>query len=181
MPSKENQSLFNESSQGLPNWLTVINFHALIAFTSFALLGVAFYMEYQMGLEPCPLCMLQRIMFFMLGVIALISFFHKSNPALKYYALGITTFAVLGAALSIRHLYLQNLPEEQLPACLPGLSYMVEVFPWQEILSAMVMGTGECGDVLWTFLGLSIPGWTLVAFAGIAILNFVIFCRVRHL
>jgi disulfide bond formation protein DsbB len=56
---------------------------------------------------------------------------------------------------------------------------MVEVFPWQEIMSAMIMGTGECGDVVWTFLGLSIPGWTLVAFAGIAIINFVIFCSFK--
>ncbi|OUR67439.1 disulfide bond formation protein B [Marinomonas sp. 42_23_T18] len=161
------------------NKLPISTFHALIAFTSFALLGVAFYMEYEMGLEPCPLCMLQRIMFFIVGVIALISFLHKSRPAIKHYALAISIFSVLGAALSIRHIYLQNLPEELLPACLPGLSYMVEVFPWQEIMSAMIMGTGECGDVLWTFLGLSIPGWTLVAFAGIAILNFVIFYNFR--
>jgi disulfide bond formation protein DsbB len=48
---------------------------------------------------------------------------------------------------------------------------MFEVFPWQEILEAMVMGTGECGDVVWTFLGLSIPGWTLVAFVGMALVN----------
>ncbi|WP_438462277.1 disulfide bond formation protein B [Marinomonas sp. PE14-40] len=179
MPSKENQLTFKESSHSIFRWLTPTAFHGLIALTSFALLGVAFYMEYEMGLEPCPLCMLQRIMFLIVGVIALISFLHKSSSAIKYYALAITTFSVLGAALSIRHLYLQNLPEDQLPACLPGLSYMVEVFPWQEIMSAMIMGTGECGDVVWTFLGLSIPGWTLVAFAGIAIINFVIFCSVK--
>lgn len=176
MPTKENQLTFKETSQNFLNWLSPTTFHALIAFTSFALLGVAFYMEYEMALEPCPLCMLQRIMFFIVGVIALISYLHKSISAIKHYALAITVFSILGAALSIRHLYLQNLPEEQLPACLPGLSYMVEVFPWQEIMSAMIMGTGECGDVVWRFLGLSIPGWTLVAFAGTAIINFVIFC-----
>lgn len=179
MPSKDNQMIFKETSRSILNWLTPSIFHALIAFTSFALLGIAFYMEYEMGLEPCPLCMLQRIMFFIVGVIALISYLHKSKTAIKHYALAITIFSILGAALSIRHLYLQNIPEDQLPACLPGLSYMVEVFPWQEIMSAMIMGTGECGDVVWQFLGLSIPGWTLVAFAGIAIINFVIFCRFR--
>lgn len=179
MPSKENKMTFKETSQSILNKLSPSAFHGLIALTSFALLGVAFYMEYEMGMEPCPLCMLQRIMFFIAGVIAFISFLHKSNAAIKHYALAISIFSILGAALSIRHLYLQNLPEEQLPACLPGLSYMLEVFPWQEIMSAMIMGTGECGDVLWRFLGLSIPGWTLVAFAGIAIINFVIFCRFR--
>ena len=181
MPSKESPLSSKETSQNIFSWLPPTRFHALIAFTAFALLAVAFYMEYEMELEPCPLCMFQRIMFFFVGLIALISFLHRSAKATKYYALAITTFSILGAALSIRHLYLQNLPEELLPACLPGLSYMVEVFPWQEILSAMIMGTGDCGDVVWTFLGLSIPGWTLVAFACIAISNFVIFCMNRKI
>jgi disulfide bond formation protein DsbB len=87
--------------------------------------------------------------------------------------------SLAGAALAIRHLYLQSLPEDQLPACLPGLSYMFDVFPWQEIMQAMIMGTGECGDVVWTFLGISIPGWTLVAFAGMALVNIVIALTVR--
>ena len=154
--------------------LTARRFHGLVAVVAFALLAVAFYMEYQMGLEPCPLCMLQRIAFFCIGVVALISAIHRSVNAAKSYAIGIVVFSLLGAALSLRHLYLQNLPTEELPACLPGLSYMLEVFPWQEIMQAMVMGTGECGDVLWTFLGLSIPGWTLVAFAGLALMNLLV-------
>ena len=120
-------------------FVTARRFHGLVAFAAFALLAVAFYMEYQMGLEPCPLCMM--------------------------------LFSSLGAALAMRHLYLQSLPADELPACLPGLSYMFEVFPWQEIMESMIMGTGECGDVVWTFLGLSIPAWTLVAFAGMAIVN----------
>ena len=154
--------------------LTARRFHGLVAVVAFALLAVAFYMEYQMGLEPCPLCMLQRIAFFCIGVVALISAIHRSVNAAKSYAIGIVVFSLLGAALSLRHLYLQNLPTEELPACLPGLSYMLEVFPWQEIMQAMIMGTGECGDVLWTFLGLSIPGWTLVAFAGLALMNLLV-------
>lgn len=155
-------------------FLSIRRFHGLIAFVAFALLAVAFYMEYEMGLEPCPLCMLQRIVFFAIGVVSCISALHNSLRGFRNYALTIVVFSVLGAGLSIRHLYLQGLPEEQLPACLPGLSYMVEVFPWQEIMSAMIMGTGECGDVVWTFLGLSIPGWTLVAFVGMALINIMI-------
>lgn len=152
-------------------------FHGLIAFTAFALLSVAFYMEYEMGLEPCPLCMLQRIFFFLIGVASLISALYHTVRSRIICSWSVFVFAVLGAALAIRHLYLQNLPAEELPACLPGLSYMVEVFPWQEIMQAMIMGTGECGDVLWTFLGLSIPGWTLVAFIGMALVNAFIALR----
>ncbi|MAF16658.1 MAG: disulfide bond formation protein B [Marinomonas sp.] len=152
-------------------FLSARRFHGLVAFAAFALLGVAFYMEYQMGLEPCPLCMFQRIAFFAIGVVSLISALRGSISWHKKLAWPIVVLSLLGAGLAIRHLYLQNLPAEELPACLPGLSYMFEVFPWQEILEAMVMGTGECGDVVWTFLGLSIPGWTLVAFVGMALVN----------
>ena len=140
--------------------LSARRFHGLVAITAFGLLGVAFYMEYQMGLEPCPLCMFQRIMFFMIGVLSLISALGANVSWQRKMSWPIVVFSIFGAALAIRHLYLQNLPTDELPACLPGLSYMFEVFPWQEILQAMVMGTGECGDVVWTFLGLSIPGWT---------------------
>ncbi len=152
-------------------FLSARRFHGLVAFAAFALLGVAFYMEYQMGLEPCPLCMFQRIAFFAIGVVSLISALRDSMSWHKKLAWPIVVLSLLGAGLAIRHLYLQNLPAEELPACLPGLSYMFEVFPWQEILEAMVMGTGECGDVVWTFLGLSIPGWTLVAFVAMALVN----------
>lgn len=159
--------------------LSARRFHALVAFAAFALLGVAFYMEYQMGLEPCPLCMLQRIAFFLIGVVSLISALGATASWHRKLAWPIVVLSALGAGLAIRHLYLQNLPMEELPACLPGLSYMFEVFPWQEIMQAMIMGTGECGDVLWTFLGLSIPGWTLVAFVVMAVVNLVIALKTK--
>ncbi|MGO2511252.1 disulfide bond formation protein B [Marinomonas polaris] len=158
-------------------FLSARRFHGLVAFAAFALLAVAFYMEYQMGLEPCPLCMLQRIVFFCVGVVSLISALTASEKARKVFSWLVVVLSFAGAALAIRHLYLQSLPMDELPACLPGLSYMFEVFPWQEIMQAMVMGTGECGDVVWTLFGISIPGWTLVAFIGIAIINIVIALR----
>ncbi|MEO9656109.1 disulfide bond formation protein B [Marinomonas sp.] len=152
-------------------FVTARRFHGLVAFAAFALLAVAFYMEYQMGLEPCPLCMMQRIAFFAVGVMSLGSALTQNQKVRRFAAWAVVLFSSLGAALAIRHLYLQSLPADELPACLPGLSYMFEVFPWQEIMESMIMGTGECGDVVWTFLGLSIPAWTLVAFAGMAIVN----------
>jgi disulfide bond formation protein DsbB len=158
-------------------FLSARRFHGLVAFAAFVLLAVAFYMEYQMGLEPCPLCMLQRIVFFCVGVVSLVSALTASEKARKVFSWIVVVLSFVGAALAIRHLYLQSLPMDELPACLPGLSYMFEVFPWQEIMQAMVMGTGECGDVVWTLFGISIPGWTLVAFVGMAIVNIVIALR----
>jgi disulfide bond formation protein DsbB len=146
---------------------------------AFALLAVAFYMEYQMALEPCPLCMLQRIFFFSIGVVSLASALTSSLKARQVCSWTVVALSFFGAALAVRHLYLQSLPTDELPACLPGLSYMFDVFPWQEIMQAMVMGTGECGDVVWTLLGISIPGWTLVAFVGMAFINILIALRVN--
>jgi Disulfide bond formation protein DsbB len=117
-------------------------------------------------------------MFFFIALAAIISAFHKTGR--KVYLSVIVASAIIGASLSIRHLYLQSLPFDELPACLPGLSYMFEVFPWQEIMQAMIMGTGECGDTLWTFLGLSIPGWTLVAFLSMIATNLVIALKFKN-
>lgn len=152
-------------------------FHGVIGVAAFVLLGAAFYMEYQMDLEPCPLCMLQRIAFLCIGIFSLVSASTSSERARKWLAGTVVVLSVLGAGLAIRHLYLQSLPADELPACLPGLTYMVEVFPWQDVAKAMIMGTGDCGEVVWTFLGLSIPGWTLVAFIGMAIVNLFIAIR----
>lgn len=152
-------------------------FHGLVAFAAFVLLAVAFYMEYQMGLEPCPLCMLQRIVFFCVGLVSLVSALNRSENWRRSCAWFVVVLSSIGSALAIRHLYLQNLPADELPACLPGLNYMFEVFPWQEIVQAMVMGTGECGDVSWTLFGISIPGWTLIAFVSMALVNLIIAMR----
>lgn len=155
-------------------FLSARRFHGLVSLLAFALLAVAFYMEYQMGLEPCPLCMLQRIVFLCVGLVSLTSALTNSQAARRFLSWIVVALSLIGGALAIRHLYLQQLPEDQLPACLPGLSYMFDVFPWQDIMQAMIMGTGECGDVVWTFLSISIPGWTLVAFAVMAVINIII-------
>ena len=79
----------------------------------------------------------------------------------------ITIPGLLGIAVAGRHVWLQNLPEDQVPECGPGLDYMLEAFPLSETLSMVFTGSGECAEVQWTFLGLSIPGWTLLVFIGL--------------
>ncbi|MEE4299068.1 MAG: disulfide bond formation protein B [Pseudomonadales bacterium] len=132
-----------------------------------ALLGTAFYMEYVLLLEPCPLCMMQRIWVAIAGLLALGAALH--GRAVRIWAGTVAAAALVGSGFSIRQLWLQSLPPDQVPACGPGLSYMIEVFPLSEVLRAMVLGTGNCAEVSWTLLGISIPGWVLVAFAGFLI------------
>ncbi len=138
----------------------------------FFMLATGAYFQLIEELEPCPLCISQRIAIFLSGIVFLAAAIH--NPATtgrKVYALLGTTTALIGAAISTRHVWLQNLPPSEVPECGPGLSYIFENFPISETLKLMLNGTGECAEVLWTFLGLSIPGWTLVAFLMLACLS----------
>ncbi len=136
------------------------------------LMVFAFFLEHIKGLEPCPLCMSQRIVVITVGLVALIAAIH--NPARigqRIYGGLLIVVAVMGAMLSSRQLWLQSLPADEVPACGPGLSYIVdnmEYFPMQEVLTMMLSGTGDCAEVQWVFLGLSIPGWTLLAFIAMA-------------
>ncbi len=130
------------------------------------------YMQYQMDLHPCALCITQRIFIIATGLLALLAFLHHPRClGLRIYAsLGILT-AVIGGGFSSRQLWLQSLPPDQAPACGPGLEYMIENFPLAEAFQLLLRGDGNCAEVAWTFLGISIPGWTLVAFIGLVLMN----------
>lgn len=131
------------------------------------LMGVALYFEHVMGLEPCPLCMAQRVAVVFLGLFALLATLHNPQRTGTLVYAGLMFLSGLGGALlASRQLWLQSLPEELVPACGPGMYYMLEVFPWSEILTSMLMGTGDCAVVQWRdpVLGLSIPGWTMIWF-----------------
>lgn len=153
-----------------------------IAFVSAVLIGVALYFEHVMGMEPCPLCVLQRIVVIIIGVIALFAATH--NPGrwgLRVYAGMLFIFSVAGAAIAGRHVWLQNLPKDQVPECGPGLDYIMEVFSVFDALSFILKGSGECAEASWAFLGLTIPGWTLVIFTGFVIISiYLLFSKHRY-
>lgn len=142
------------------------------------LMMIALYMEYAMGLEPCPLCMTQRIFVILVGTLALIAFAHgPARAGRKVYAgLGLLA-AILGGAFSSRQLWLQSLPPDKVPSCGPNLSYILDTFPLLDALKVMVTGDGNCAEVTWTLFGISIPGWTLVAFAFLGAVNIWQFLR----
>ncbi len=125
-----------------------------------------------LGLAPCPLCITQRIFVIAVGLIALIAFFHSpADTGRRVYAFGGIAMALAGAGFSGRHLYLQGLPPDQLPSCGPSLDYMFETFPFMEALEILLMGDGNCGEVMWSLFGLSMPAWVLIAFVGLALIN----------
>lgn len=135
-------------------------------------MGIALFMEQAMGLDPCPLCILQRVMVIVTGLVTLIAALHHPGVrGIRIYAIGAILAAVLGAALAIRQLWLQSLPKDQVPACGPGLDYLLEVLPLTEVLNMILTGDGSCAEIAWTLFGISIPGWTLVGFIGLIAIN----------
>ncbi len=145
----------------------------LLGFIScFLMLATGAYFQFVEELEPCPLCISQRIAILITGLVFLIAAIHNPKTyALIFYSILGTIVALCGAGISTRHVWIQNLPPDKVPECGPGLEYVFENFPLLDTVKLMLNGTGECADVLWTFLGISIPGWTLVAFIALAALS----------
>jgi disulfide bond formation protein DsbB len=137
-----------------------------------ALLGFALYNQYVDYLDPCPLCIFQRVVFFWMGVFALLALVH--NPGRfgrRIYTWLIVFGSIVGGSIAGRHIWLQNLPESEVPECGPGLNYMLENFPIMEVFSTVLQGSGSCAEVKWTFIGLSMPMWTLFWYIALGVMT----------
>ena len=137
-----------------------------------ALMAFGLYLEHFEGIEPCPLCVVQRIEFIGVGLICLVAALHgPQRRGRRVYAGLALLFAGAGIATASRQVWLQGVPADQLPTCLPSLEYMMEALPFQDIVRMVLHGTADCAEVTWTLLGMSIPEWSLLAFAGLAVLS----------
>lgn len=137
----------------------------LFACSVAAMAFAVFYLQQTLGLPPCPLCVTQRIFVIGVGLFALLAVLHNPQQwGRRVYALLCLLAGILGGAVAARHIWLQHLPEDQVPACGPSLEYMLDTFPLSETFNIIMMGDGNCADVSWTFLGLSIPEQTLGLF-----------------
>lgn len=129
-----------------------------------ALMGYALYAQHYLMLEPCPLCILQRIAVVGMGLVFLLAALHNPGGVGRFvYALLLVLPMSLGAIVAGRHAWLQMLPEDQVPECGPGLDYMWENFPLADVINMVFRGSGECADVDWQLLGLSMPAWVFIA------------------
>ena len=135
-----------------------------------ALLTTAFYMEYVSGLVPCALCLAQRVMFMLIGIACLFYMLPFYASRLIFASIGLISSG-LGIWLASRQLWLQSLPEDEVPACGPDIYFMIERFPLADSLQTMLLGSGSCAEVQWTFLSLSIPGWTLLFYVLTALVS----------
>lgn len=128
-----------------------------------ALLGFAYYLQYVEMQDPCPLCMVQRVAFYLLAAVFLLATLHgPGRRGSMAYGIGAFVIAALGTAVAARHVWLQHLPKHLVPACGPDLAYMLKRFPLLETVSKVLKGSGECAEVSWRLLGLSIAEWSLL-------------------
>ncbi|MDF1779683.1 MAG: disulfide bond formation protein B [Alcanivoracaceae bacterium] len=131
-------------------------------------MAAALYIQHVDGLEPCPLCIFQRVGVTVAGLFFLLAFAH--NPGAlgqRIYAALAGAGAIGGAIVAGRHVWLQHLPPDEIPDCGPGLDYMLDVFPMQDVIGLVLHGSGECAELSWQFLGLSMPAWVLVLCVGL--------------
>jgi protein dithiol:quinone oxidoreductase len=139
------------------------------------LIGYALYAEHVLGLAPCPLCIFQRVAVIALGVIFLIAAIHNPGRtgARVYGVLGALA-ALAGIAISARHIWIQAQPPGSVAACGADLDYLMEIMPLTEVVSKVLTGSGECGKVDWTLLGLSMPWWVAIALAALLVWSLIV-------
>ena len=152
----------------------------LVAVFCAALLGYALYVQHVDFLDPCPLCILQRIAFMWIGAAALLAAIHNPGKlGLWIYTVLLALGGAMGAVLAGRHVWLQSLPPDQVPDCGMGLNYMLETMPYSEVFSQVFYGSGECAQIDWSFLGFSMPWWTLFWYIGLTVVTVLVVARNR--
>ena len=129
-----------------------------------ALIAYALYSQLYLGLEPCPLCIFQRIGITLIGVTFLGAALHDPRGGGRYvYGALLALFMLFTVGIAARQLYIQSLPPGTLPSCGAPLEMMLRFMPVTEVIRKVLSGSGECGEVNWTFLGLAMPAWVLIS------------------
>lgn len=145
---------------------------AVVLIVIASMLFAIYYLEGVLYLDPCPLCMVDRAILVVIAIISLVALIHNSvgNMRVLYTSLSVIVSAG-GIAVAARHIWLQGLPPDQVPECGPDLNYMLEVFPFAEVIKRIFTGSGQCAEVSWTLLGMTIPQQTLLLFIVLLLLT----------
>ena len=134
------------------------------------MMGFALYAQYVLLLDPCPLCVFQRIATISLGAVFLVAALHgPGRVGARVYAAFIVLTAGFGVGVATWHVRLQNMPSDEVPGCGPGFEYIMDNFALFDALSMIFKGSGECADVLWRMLGLSMPSWVIIGLGGLLV------------
>jgi protein dithiol:quinone oxidoreductase len=157
--------------------ITYRKIQSILAMVTVIVLLSSFYLQYAVGLQPCPLCLMQRIcVFLLLGLMGL-----SLGTLRKAHIVSLIQVIIAAAGLffASRHLWLQSLPSGQAPACMPGLDVLIQYFPWQTVLHALLWGAGDCAEVDWSLWGISMPGWSALYFLFMVVSGLFLYFQTR--
>lgn len=149
-------------------------------FSVIGLMSYAIYAERILYLDPCPLCITQRLFYILIGVFAVLGLALIRRPRVQRVMASLMALSAVGGLITAgRQVWLQHLPPELVPECGPGLSYWMENEPWLRTLSLLFKGDGNCAEVHWTFMGFSMGEWSLAWFAGLLIVALILLFTFR--
>ena len=141
-------------------------------FSCAALLAYGYYLQYVEYLDPCPLCMVQRLFFLLIGLLAAVAAVHNAGKiGRRIYAFFLALLSLLGGAVAGRQIWLQYSPDGEQLECGAGLETMLQTLPLFDVIARVLKGTGDCAIVQWTFAGLSIPEWAAIFFTTLLLTN----------
>ena len=152
----------------MPAWLTRRTGNLIGFVASAGLIGYALYVQYGLGLEPCPLCILQRVAVMVAGALFLVAALHDpAERGARVYGALIDLAALAGILVAARHMWIMAQPPGSVAECGASLDYMMDVLPLHEVLAKVLSGSGECAKLDWQFAGLNMPTWVLIALVGL--------------
>ena len=150
---------------------------ALVCAACIALLLFGLYLQHVVGLEPCPMCIVQRYALILVAVVAGLTALAHRNTLLVAGSGFMVLLSALGAFVAARQSFLQWFPPPE-ASCGRDLYGMIETFPLKRVIPLIFKGSGDCTKIDWTFLGLSIANWSFVCFTAIALLGLLLVLRV---
>lgn len=161
------------------NKLAYKKIQRFLALITFLVLFASFYFQYILGLQPCPLCLMQRVcVFILLGLLGLSLGTLRKAHLICFIQIVISC---AGLFFALRQLWLQSLPAGNAPACMPGLDILIRFFPWQTVARSLLWGSGDCAEVIWSMWGISMPGWAALYFCFMTGMSLLLYIRTRTL
>ena len=157
------------------NKLAYRKLQSLLVLLTFLVLTASFYFEFVAGMQPCPLCLMQRFCAMLFAFFCLAGLVLSTFRWARHVMVFQIVFAGGGLFFAARQVWLQMFPSAEPSSCMPDLSMMMRFFPWQDVLHVLFWGVGECGEVTWRWLGLPMPAWTSLYFLTMLIVSGFIF------
>ena len=147
---------------------------------SLIVIGTSFYLQYLRGMEPCPLCLMQRLCVIFILILGILNLAIPKLIRNKKIVISQLFFGIIGFYFAARQLWLVSLPHDQIPACVPGLTILIHYFPWKDVAHALFWGSGDCTEITWSWLGISLPMWAAIYFVTIISANIAVLREMRQ-